>query len=114
MLTNCHFLTHRNFAKIQGAIVARIGYSIWMPLNGDATNPTQIKPDFTVFDLKDLLHILPISELCPRPSNLSIGSSTTSSRMRRNSGANKRGAQHLAVRSLPDLENCNSNSSDGS
>lgn len=133
MLTNCHFLhTHTHTPQIshkipqQGAIVARIGCSIWMPLNNDATNSTQIMPDFTIFDLNDLVHILPISEYRARGNhmNRTMGQTSTtttttttaitSSRMRRNSGINKRGAQLLAIRNLPDLENGNSNSSDGS
>lgn len=77
-----------------------------MPLNGDATNTnSQIIPDITIFDLKDLLNILPTSEICHR------GSTKT----RRNTVAATKHSLQQTLR-IPDLDldNGNSNSSDGS
>lgn len=132
----------------QGANVAQIGCSIWMPLNGDATNTTHIIPDFTVFDLNGLLHILPItSDICSLSSTGTVVGTTATAMMTtppststmppttptsttlltttlltvttRKSGcgnvaSNRRGTHTTNHRSLPDLENGNSNSSDGS
>lgn len=82
-----------------------------MPLNGDTTNPnSHIKPDFTIFDLKDLLNILPISAICHRDSTM------TRTVRRNSSGTNKRSTHHHQLLRVPDLDldNGNSNSSDGS
>lgn len=132
---NHHHHNNFNVNHIQGANVAQIGCSIWMPLNGDATNTTHIIPDLTVFDLNGLLHILPISEICSLGSSVSTTmmttptsttpptpTTTTTTKLtttlltvttRKSYGSNRRGA-HTAIRNLPDLENGNSNSSDGS
>lgn len=113
-----------NMNNIQGANVARIGCSIWMPLNGDTANAnTQIKPDITIFDLKDLLNILPISEYCHSDSTTKTMTMMKNT-LRRNSGPStamktttatsmKRLHQPISLSDL-DLDNGNSNSSDGS
>ncbi|XP_031629983.1 N-acylneuraminate-9-phosphatase [Contarinia nasturtii] len=124
--SECVMVGDKLETDIQGANVARLGCSIWMPLNGDTANAnTQIKPDFTIFDLKDLLNILPISEYC-HSDNSTIKTKTMmkNAMMRRNSGPSatmkttttsmiKRLHQPISLADL-DLDNGNSNSSDGS
>lgn len=63
MLINWTFYEKKKIWKwkrIQGAIVAKLGVSVWMPLNGDTSTISNsfITPDYTIFDLQDLLKLL--------------------------------------------------------
>lgn len=88
--------------KKQGGIDAKLGLTVWLPLNGDCnTNLVDnIKPDYTINNLQELLAILPDNN--PKKPNF---------RTRPNA---RRVPYNRRVASLPDLESGNSNSSDGS
>lgn len=90
--------------KKQGGIDAKLGLTVWLPLNGDSnTNLDNIKPDYTIYNLQELLNILP---------------DTTNGNAKRPNFRTRANARRVPynrrVASLPDLESGNSNSSDGS
>lgn len=73
--------------------------SIWIPLSeSESTNNSAFKPNHTIFDLQELRQIIPIKE--------------HGGLMPRHIGFRKRFL--YAKTTLPDLDNGNSNSSDGS
>lgn len=87
----------------QGGIEANLGATVWIPLNDDVTlNSTSIKPNYKITDLQELATLLPVT--------------TTSNGLRRGSGttASSKYLRNRLTASLPDFENGNSNSSDGS
>lgn len=98
-----------NKSKKQGGIEAKLGGTVWIPLNGDSTAATAnsnnafMKADYTINDLQDLIPLLPSNTANPRKNSF---------RSKNNNA--RRCPYNRRVASLPDLENGNSNSSDGS
>ncbi|XP_037025915.1 N-acylneuraminate-9-phosphatase [Bradysia coprophila] len=101
---NCVMIGDKLETDIQGGIDAKLGLTVWLPLNGDSnTNLDNIKPDYTINNLQELLAIL--------PDNSNGNAKKPNFRTRANA---RRVPYNRRVASLPDLESGNSNSSDGS
>lgn len=109
MLTEISFLP-KIPKTIQGGIEAKLGGTIWIPLNGDNTTETTnsnnplIRADYTINDLQELKTLLPSNPSNPRKNSFRS----------KNNNAQRRSPYNRRVASVPDLENNNSNSSDGS
>lgn len=92
--------------KKQGGIDAKLGLTVWLPLNGDSnTNVDNIKPDYTINNLQELLTILPENNGNPKKPNF---------RTRTNARRVPYNRRVASLPDLPDFESGNSNSSDGS
>lgn len=90
---------------IQGGIEAHLGCTVWIPLSEadvNNLNETELRPDFTINSVIDLPNLLPSNIKSPVFRSKSVGMIPNAGRL-----------QHRLL-SLPDLEDCNSNSSDGS
>lgn len=86
----------------QGGILSQLGATIWLPLNGHDTSAAlngPIQPSHTIGDLQQLLTIIPIKEPIVRRNSIA----QRPNRFRPN-----------RFLTLPDFDNGNSNSSDGS
>lgn len=88
---------------ILGGIEAKLGYTIWVPLN----DPYLLKekdpcPDFTLDSVTDLINLLPCNNKIPTFRSKSLGTIKNLAKL------DKR------ILSLPDLDDYSSNSSDGS
>lgn len=102
------FPTNRNK---QGGIEAKLGGTVWIPLNGDSSElhdgaTAVYRPDYIIQALPELLLILPTDNAAATAKKNSFRSS--------NKANVRRVPYNRRVASLPDLESGNSNSSDGS
>lgn len=89
---------------MQGGIEAKLGGTIWIPLNGDNSAETSnIKADYTITDLAEMLTLLPSNPTNPRRNSF-----------RSKGNGIRRSPYNRRIITEPDLENGNSNSSDGS
>uniref|UniRef100_A0A1B0D4R6 Uncharacterized protein n=1 Tax=Phlebotomus papatasi TaxID=29031 RepID=A0A1B0D4R6_PHLPP len=112
----CIMIGDKLETDIQGGKEAKLGATFWLPLTSAERAEPQVglMPDFTIHNLSDILAVLPCGGktcgrfLASRNRCSSIGT-TGSGAMRR-----ARVPYNRRVASLPDLDNCNSNSSDGS
>ncbi|XP_059621477.1 N-acylneuraminate-9-phosphatase [Phlebotomus argentipes] len=111
----CIMIGDKLETDIQGGKQAKLGATLWIPLtSAERAEPELgLMPDFTIHNLSDMLAVLPCGQPCGRYAASrsrcsSIGTSAAAAARRSRVPYNRR------VASLPDLDNCNSNSSDGS
>uniref|UniRef100_A0A1B0CRR9 Uncharacterized protein n=1 Tax=Lutzomyia longipalpis TaxID=7200 RepID=A0A1B0CRR9_LUTLO len=99
---------------IQGGKDAKLGATFWLPLTNAERAEPQLgyMPDFTIHNLSDMLAVLP----CGMSSRRFPASRDRCSSIGTAGGVLQRSRvpYNRRVASLPDLDSCNSNSSDGS
>lgn len=88
---------------ILGGIQAKLGYTIWVPLNDNCCLKDKDPcPDFTLDSVNDLVNLLPCNNKVPTFRSKSLGTIKNLAKLDRK------------ILSLPDLDDYSSNSSDGS
>lgn len=79
---------------ILGGIQAKLGATVWIPLSNDNVDQTDLNPDHILENVTELLNLLPNNPKRPL--------------------FRKKTKMNTRFPTMPDLEDCNSNSSDGS
>lgn len=87
---------------IQGGIEAELGYTVWVPLNECCLKEQDPCPDFTLKTITDLVDLLPCNSKTPTFRSKSLGALKNLPKL------------NQKMLSLPDFDDYNSNSSDGS
>ncbi|GAB0088680.1 N-acylneuraminate-9-phosphatase [Sergentomyia squamirostris] len=106
----CIMIGDKLETDIQGGKEAKLGATFWLPLtSAERVEPDGPMPDFTIHNVVDMMTMLPYGRYTTSRSRCSsIGTTSGAVQRRLRLPYNRR------VASLPDLDNCNSNSSDGS
>lgn len=99
---NCIMVGDKLETDIQGGIEAHLGSTVWIPLAEADLDEKDPCPDYTITSVTELPTLLPSNTKTPIFRSKSAGMMPTVSRLRQR------------MLSVPDLEDCNSNSSDGS
>uniref|UniRef100_A0A1L8DD70 Putative n-acylneuraminate-9-phosphatase-like protein n=1 Tax=Nyssomyia neivai TaxID=330878 RepID=A0A1L8DD70_9DIPT len=110
----CIMIGDKLETDIQGGKEAKLGATFWLPLTSAERPEPQLgyMPDFTIHNLSDMLAVLPCgmsSRSFPALRDRCSSIGTTGGVLK-----HSRVPYNRRVASLPDLESCNSNSSDGS
>ncbi|XP_026476615.1 N-acylneuraminate-9-phosphatase-like [Ctenocephalides felis] len=107
----CVMIGDKLETDIQGGIEAELGLTIWLPLDKNCVvEHESIQPDFTISNILELPQILPPAGL----KSAAYRSRAVGNHQLQNGDKSLNYLQNRRMLSMPEFEDCNSNSSDGS